>query len=626
MVRFGSSASPSSRLNAVFQSKWVKQLWDRASSVGDRQRLLLGLIVITVIGMGLRFWQLDAKPLWLDEVIGALFSLGRTLDDVPLGQYIPLTVVNSLFTVELGKSCADITHAVATDSVHPPVYFCLMYRWMSSVPLTPENWVWWLRSLPALIGVLCIPLVYGLNRLAFSRQSGLAAAALMAVSPFAVYLSQEARHYTLPMLFTLIALICLVKLQRAIVNNQRIHWGWLVTWAIANSIGMYVHYFYILDVLAQVGALILWFGLSGRCLPGAVSGLKRNGGRVLLALMAIAISYVPWLPTLIGHFSRPETDWLKPYKPDWSDRIAPLYQTLSGWLLMVVALPIEDQPWSIIVPSALLMLTVGGWIFWCAIQGWRSLWQAAPAQRPALMLLGGFVACILIQFLGITYILDKDVTSVPRYNFVYYPGMVALLGVGLATGIQAKSQSGSRGWSRRSPLTVTLLAGLLSSLLVVYGIVFQKGYYPDRVAQDLAFESDRPLILAVSYESLQEVGLGLSFALELQDRYDKNYDGQKADMPESPDDPQVRLAFLNRSDGFGNVWRSLARLDQDLPLPLNLWVIASPGMKTKDYPDTLRIRRPERRGRVPCPIDPDGFNRIGFPYQLFRCQSSQESP
>ncbi|MGB3493476.1 MAG: glycosyltransferase family 39 protein [Elainellaceae cyanobacterium] len=601
----------------MFQSKWVKQLRDQASSLGDRPRLIFGLMVITLVGLGLRFWQLDAKPLWLDEVIGALFSLGRTLDDVPLDQYMPLTALDTLFTVESGKSCAEIAGAVATDSVHPPVYFCLMYRWMSSVPLTTENWVWWLRSLPAMIGVLCIPLVYSLNRLAFSNQAGLASAALMAVSPFAVYLSQEARHYTLPMLITLVALIGLVQIQQAMVGNRRVHWGWLVGWAIANSIGMYVHYFYILDVLAQVGAMILWFGLSGRRLPAAVSGLKRNGGRLLLALVAIATSYVAWLPTLIGHFSRPETDWLKPYKPDWSDRVAPLYQALSGWLLMVIALPIEDQPWSVILPSALIMLTVGGGILWCAVRGWRSLWRAAPAQRPALILLGGFVGCVLLQFFGITYLLDKDVTSVPRYNFVYYPGVVALLGAGLATEIRAKiPPSESMRWRMRSPLALALLAGFLSSLLVVYGVVFQKGYYPDRVAQDLAFEGDRPLILAVSYESLQEVGLGLSFALELQDYYEGL---------QSSENSPVRLAFLNRSEGFGNVWRSLARLDQDLPLPLNLWVVASPGMKTKDYPDMLRIRRPDQRGRVLCPIDPDGFNRIGFPYQLFRCQPRERA-
>lgn len=613
----------------MFRAIEIKQSKYKKTLRSERYRLA-GLAIIVLVGAALRFWQLDAKPLWLDEVIGALLSLGRTLNDVPLNQYISLSALDELFSLESGKRCADIANAVATDSVHPPVYFCLMYRWMSSVPPGVESWIGWLRSLPAIVGVLCIPVVYSLNRLAFSPAAGLTAAAMMAVSPFAVYLSQEARHYTLPMLLTLLALVGLVKLQQALLHNLRIHSGHLAVWAIVNSIGMYVHYFYILDVLAQVGALVGWFVLFGRHRVEALAGLRRNSRRLLITLAAIAISYAPWLPTLIGHFSRPETDWLKPYKPDWSDRVAPLYQTLSGGLLTVVALPIEDQPWEVVILSALLMLGIGGWVLWRAARGWRSLWLTLPEQRSGLLLMGGFVGCVLIQFFAITYILDKDVTSVPRYNFVYYPGMAALLAVGLVTQLRPNEFATSDATqsagelthpslspvsSSAKPVGVALIAGVLSSILVVYGIVFQKGYYPDQVAQDLAFEGDRPVILAVTYESLQEVGLGLSFALALQDQYDKMEIAT----------PPVRLVFLDRSKGFGMAWRSLARLDQELPLPLNLWVVASPGMKTEDYPQTLRVRRPNRRGRVLCPIDPSGFNRIGFPYQLFRCQPQRRA-
>ncbi|MEB3212316.1 MAG: hypothetical protein VKL39_13225, partial [Leptolyngbyaceae bacterium] len=125
--------------------------------------------------------------------------------------------------------------------------------------------------------------------------------------------------------------------------------------------------------------------------------------------------------------------------------------------------------------------------------------------------------------------------------------------------------------------------------------------------QDLTFEGDRPVMLAVSYQSLQEVGLGLSFALEMRKQY------------ETEPDPPVRIAFIHRPRGYGQVWRSLSHLNHDLPLPLNLWVVASPGMKTEDYPETLKLRRPDRNGRTTCSIDPDQFNRIGCPYQLFRC-------
>ncbi len=602
----------------VLAPKWLK----------PSQQLHYGMLaVVILVGITLRFWQLDAKALWLDEVIGSLFSFGHDLGDVPLNQFFGFPTLDDVFSLD-SVACTQIAQAVATDSVHPPVYFCLAHAWLRLWRPDGESWIWVLRSLPALIGTACIPALYGLIRKAVSPTVGLIGAALMAVSPFAVYLSQEARHYTLPMLLTLLTLVGAIAVQQAMTQNRPIAWYWLWFWAMLNSLGMYVHYFYILVVVAQIaalGAIFVWtFQHSGNGSQSS-SGHQRivqHGRRLGMAIAALIISYLPWVPTLISHFDRPETDWLKPYNPDWSDRIAPLYQTLSGWLLMVVALPIEDQPWSIIIPSALGMVVIGVWVLGQAAWGLRCLWRDDPAQRPVLVVLGVFVGCVVFEFFAITYILDKDVTSVPRYTFVYYPGMVALIAIGLSHRLQQKfsrrwlayaNQRSSVSWFAllRTPVAIALVAGLVSSLLVVHGFVFQKGYYPQKVARDMALEGDRPVMLVVSYQSLQEVGLGLSFALELEKRY--------------PDitDPPVRVAFVERLGGYRQVWRSLSQLDHDAPLPLNLWVVASPGMKTEDYPSQLKLRIPRRKGRVTCAIDPAQFNRIGFPYQLFRCPAEK---
>ncbi len=603
--------------------------------------------IILCLGAALRLWQLDAKALWLDEVIGALFSFGRDLGDVPLDQFFDFSAFDQLFSLNAEATCAQIAQSVATDSVHPPIYFCLAHWWLALWQPGREHWIWVLRSLPALVGVACIPALYGLNRTAFSSTAGIIGAALMAVSPFAVYLSQEARHYTLPMLLTLLTLTALVKLQHSFVKRQALPWLWLTIWAVLNSLGMYVHYFYILVVLAQVasiGAVVLWVSRHAHLSSPeekAVSLRHSDSGglqthprmrqsilRFGIALTALGVSYIPWLPTLINHFGRPETDWLKPYNPDWSDRLAPLYQTLSGWLLMVVAFPIENQPWPIIIPSALGMVVMGGWILGQAALGLWSLWHDDGDRRPVLILLGVFVVTVLLEFFGITYLLDKDVTSVPRYNFVYYPGMAALIAAGLAHRVHSRTTGNQSRLAEQSVspsepcvgasrllgvvkanrlVAIALLAGIISSLCVVYGLVFQKGYYPHIVARDLTVDGDRPVMLVVSYQSLQEVGLGLSFALELEKQYSHH--------PEPP----VRMAFIHRPAGYRQVWRSLSRLKHTLPLPINLWVVASPGMKTDDYPKQITLRKPHRTGRITCNIDPTQFNRIGFPYQLFRC-------
>lgn len=555
------------------------------------------------MGLLLRFWHLDSKPLWLDEVITALFTLGRSYQEIPLDTLFPATVLDQVFAYRPGVSCAAIAHRVTTESVHPPLFFCLLYQWIGWMP--DGNWVWAMRSLPALLGVGAIAALFHLNRIAFSTPAGLMGAALMAVSPFAVYLSQEARHYTLPMLLVTLALAALVQMQQDL-QHQKIRPQVWIGWVLLNLLGLYVHYLVALAIAAQVGALAAWMIWQRRNL------CWRDWGRALLATGAIALGYLPWLPMFLAHLTRPETDWLKPYDPDWLDRLAPIYQALSGWVLMVVALPVEEQPWAIALPAIVVMV---GFVLWLTRQVWQGLrrcWQH-PNLRSPLFLLGGFVLFSLVEFFTIVYGLGKDITVVPRYNFVYYPAVCALLGASLtpfsATGA---SQPLPLQWlSRRG--AIALLAGLCSSLMVVNGLVFQKPYYPDQVAQTLYRGSEDPLVLVVSYRSLQEVALGLSFALELRKLY-----------PTQPALP-LRLGFLSAAEGNPPVWRILPHLEQDLPLPLDLWIVATPGVRIRNFPDQLRVNDPATSNPRPkgtCDRNPEETHRLGFPYQLYHCNPS----
>lgn len=567
------------------------------SNLSHQRQHILALAMVLLLGLALRLWHLDAKPLWLDEVLSALFTMGRSYRDVPLDQFFPLTQLEQVFTVQPGVSWGEITQRLATESVHPPIFFCLLYSWMNW--LRPaEHWIFALRLLPALFGVGAIAAIYWLNRVAFSPRIGLLAAVLMAVSPFAVYLSQEARHYTLPMLLITLALAALVQMQQDLMQQKQLRlWVWL-SWSVLNLVGLYTHYFCVLALIAQIGALSLWMLQQRRSIG------RRFWTAWGLVIAAVAIGYLPWLPTLMSHFGRPETDWLIPYKPDWLDRIEPLYQTLVGWTLMVIALPVEDQPNWIAVPATLLMLAFMIWLAWQLKIGFKALWQN-QAYRASTLLIGGFTGFVLLQFFAIVYLLDKDLTVVPRYNFVYYPGVCALL----AACFGSRRFEGKKRFHPTMPL---FLAGLLSSVAVVYGWSFQKSYYPDRVAGDFAFDARQPLAVVMTYRSPQEVALGLSFALELAKRY-----------PPETVDQQVRFAFLDRTNGYSEAWKSLSSFEQPLPPPLNLWAIASPGMRTKDYPQRLRLDTPPTpatRPKMLCQVDPEEFYRLGFPYQLFRCQ------
>src|SRR4028118_863103 len=97
---------------------------------------------------------------------------------------------------------------------------------------------------------------------------------------------------------------------------------------------------------------------------------------------------------------------------------------------MVIALPVESQPLWIQIPMVLLTIAFGGWVArqaWLGFKQWRQ-----PLTHVATFTLSCFTLCVVLQFVAIIYLLGKDITVAPRYNFVYYPAVCALLGATLA--------------------------------------------------------------------------------------------------------------------------------------------------------------------------------------------------
>jgi uncharacterized membrane protein len=621
----------------------------------------LGLALVMLVGIGLRFWHLDFKPLWLDEVITALMSLGRNYRDVPLEKLLPIETVRQIFTLNSAATCSEIADNLATQSTHPPLFFCLMQAWLKAgltifsafgdrfglnPPLQYETLAKNLRSLPALFGVGAIAAIYYLNRIAFSKAAGLTAAAVMAVSPFSVYLSQEARHYTLPVLLITLSLVTLIQIQQDI---QKQRWGlsvW-IAWLAINSIGFYVHYFFILAYIAQL--VTLW---------GIFCKLSHQSSNISAAHLPLIITFcllpliffIPWLPVILGDVGNSDTNWI--LQPN---HIVPFGQTLVGWLLMVIAFPVENQPLWMAIPAALLMLLFGIWLCRHIFPGLKQLWQTPETHFSTWTLLC-FTACVLLEFFAIVYFIGKDITVAPRYNFVYYPAISALLAASLVRrndgkiGVMNKfislpaspcppvfSLSNSATFTR---IVSVLLVGILSCIFVVYGLVFQKPYNPQQVAKDMNLDATLPLAVVMGYNDNQDVALGLSFALALDKIRVHGRDAEKIEMGfQTPSqlEPLKRsggfipldaerqsvffdektaetyLAFYERSPNYLSVLQSLSQLSPPTTSQLNLWLVI-PGLKPQDYPPQIPLS-----GGTNCTIDPKKHYRIGIPYQLYRC-------
>lgn len=589
-------------------------------------RHYLLLVGIMLLGAMLRFWHLELKPVWLDEVITALFSLGRNYYDVPLNEAFSLADLERVFTLNTETSCAQIVQTISSQSVHPPLFFCWMHDWLRWVQALPFSWIWKLRALPALFGVLAIAAVYQFNRIAFSPTAGLTGAMVMAISPFAVYLSQEARHYTLPMLLVILALLGLYQVQADLYHRQLRPSVWL-GWMMVNSLGFYVHYFFVLAFVAQIATLLINI-LTFKALPTLHSTPSTLHPRraliaVFLAATGICLTYLPWLPTFLSHISRPETNWMKPFEPGWIDLVKPLYQFPMGWILMTIALPVENQPVWLAVLMVLLMVLFAIWLLWQLSSAFGQLWST-PETHLAMRLLVLFVLCVLLEFLAIVYLLGKDITSVPRYNFLYFPAICALLGACLAQGQVTRQWGLKRQQTVPAPHSLTwavFLVGILSSTLVVSNQVFLKPYQPDQIARTVQQEAGSSRLMAMAYGDLQEVALGLSFALAFKGQNDRSNTDSRQYFAFIP---KVRVAArATRGDRLqsptnAQVWQNLATLQQPLQAPLNVWMVA-PGLKRIDYPPTLLLQQPAG-GAIDCLIDRNRFYRRGVPYQLYRCE------
>jgi mannosyltransferase len=144
-------------------------------SVLSRSRYLQILVVLTLAGFVLRFWHLGYNSLWLDEAITHYFS-SRTLYGIWL-----------IFT---------------GGEFNPPLFY-----WIEHFMLMLGNSEMILRIVPAAAGVLSIPVFYLVGKEFSGRNAGIIAAACAAFSPFLISYAQEARAYTLMVLFLALAML-----------------------------------------------------------------------------------------------------------------------------------------------------------------------------------------------------------------------------------------------------------------------------------------------------------------------------------------------------------------------------------------------------------------------------------
>ena len=392
---------------------------------------LLLLLWIT-IGALLRFAGLGVLPPWTDECATTVFSLGNSFYSLPLNQFMGVETLLSPLQPSPDAGISDVIHYLLTESTHPPVYFALTHLWLKLFRLDDGMVsIWAVRSLSALFGVISIPAIFFLGRLAFrSLLVGHIAAAMMAVSPFGIFLAQQARHYTLAILLVIASLGCLVKAVELIDRGERLP-SWLgLAWVGVNSLGIATHYFFILTLGAEAIALL---GQAWRqTQQDRLALIKRYWWGIYGVAMGSLAGCLVWIPALQAIHDSPPTQWI--YSQNAIARwIEPIGRFLLWLFSMVLLLPSSfyDLSLGIVIVSGIVTLILVVWIVSHLRYGLK-FQQLDHHNRSVITILREYVLAAIGLCLVLTWGFGIDLSTAPRFHFVYFPAVILLVAASLA--------------------------------------------------------------------------------------------------------------------------------------------------------------------------------------------------
>jgi uncharacterized membrane protein len=524
-----------------------------ANWIADRQwRQWLWLLIWTILGAGLRFANLDGKPPWADEFRTLVLTVGNSFKSVPLDRVIDIQTLLAPLIPHPQATLNEIIERVSIEDRQPPIYFGLAALWMPLFPLHHGLVsLWGARALPALIGTMTIPCGYIWSYLTFgarqedtqtARSIANFTAAMLAISPYGVFIAQEARHYSLASLWTIVSINCLAIACRHVASRQNLPLWLIAIWVSSNILGMGTHYLFGIALLAQAVTLaIVWRWQACQTqLPPNSAIVRRRVPLTLWRRLAVAISTTTagaafWLGLLATNVDRTIPGWIDNPPHKSIEVFNPFFQIIGAAISMLSLLLVEvtelppittlsDSPIDLNIPivilSAILMLIFFVWVTPLLDRGVRSQWRQPQCQVETIAILW-FTAIALGLYLTIPWLTGIDITRGARYHFVYFPSLMMLVGLGLASCWRSKP-SIAKWVSGKQAVTIVILMGVVSSAIVAGNYGYHKYYRPEQIVPTIGQSAPIPVLIATTHNSLIQVGemMGLAWEMRQQQRID----------------------------------------------------------------------------------------------------------
>ncbi|MCB9357536.1 MAG: glycosyltransferase family 39 protein, partial [Calditrichaeota bacterium] len=349
----------------------------------NAERLVLGhearqsrwIWLLAFLGLALRLYGLGDESYWLDEITTAE------------------RVFESIHQLLFGWD----------SETQGPLYYLFIKAW--GLMFGTDEWT--LRIWSVIWGTLTIPAVYHLGRHLFTSTGAVLASLFLAVHPYAIAYSQEARPYALFLLLATISYYLVLKL----LHQHRWSTAWL--YLLTTGAAFYTHAFGIFLIFSHV-LMYFWFRRD-RKFRGSVRYPRPYVYTLLLLFLLCLPELLQNLLAAVGKLTR-ETNasWLPVPKLSW-----------------LVTLPAEyfmdRRIGFIILPLAVLLcvfrafsepqLRLGfKWMILMAVSFWFLPWILSVSVTPILITRYTLPGLLIVIFLMSTA--SASLQALPRQLFV----------------------------------------------------------------------------------------------------------------------------------------------------------------------------------------------------------------
>jgi uncharacterized membrane protein len=438
-----------------------RECWTMQSSPNWFRIAVIGVLIL---GIFFRFYNLDKKVYWIDEVNSSLRSLGYTrtemVEETFTGSVITVETLRQYQQLSPEKTWGDTMNALMGTAEHAPLYFMLSRLWIGWVGHSVAT----MRCLAAIFSVFVFPCLYWLCWELFqSARVGWLAIALVAISPLHLPYAQEARPYSL---WTVMILLSSALLLRALRQPTRKRWA---VYGVSVALGLYTQLLFGLVAIAH--GLYVFVMEKWR--------FTRTTLAYLLTASLSFLSFIPWVTLFFINI----------------EKVKQSTASLTGGYSLDYML----NRWFLSFSQVLLNRELGGANFimvLLAVFAMVYLYRHAPKRSSLFILI-----LVAVSFWGLALpdlIWGGRRSLRIRYLFPYFTGIQIALAYLFATqAVWTKTWKQKAWWMVMVFIVFNgIAAAIVSSQSVVWWnkSVPRSSYYP--IVSEMINRTDNPIVLS----------------------------------------------------------------------------------------------------------------------------------